>query len=179
MKFSEMASASEKDRASGIKDPFSEQASKFKEFNLISQLKTIFEEATSYEKAIMQSLEGGPGAPASGSSSAVKQHPQGQKTEPVIEPDDLRRELFKFYYATSDPEKFDLYKKADASEFLRCLLELLHFCLNKNSLKKDVDDRCGLPVEGSTSEIQENSMCTIHNKMHMRIIEKKSCKCNP
>jgi hypothetical protein len=38
--------------------------------------------------------------------------------DPLIRPDSLRRELFKYYYATQNPEKFDLYKKADASEFL-------------------------------------------------------------
>ena len=37
--------------------------------------------------------------------------------EPVLYPEDLRRELFKLYYATQNPEKYDLYKKADASEF--------------------------------------------------------------
>jgi len=29
--------------------------------------------------------------------------------EPEIKPDELRKELFKFYYATQNPEKFDLY----------------------------------------------------------------------
>jgi hypothetical protein len=38
--------------------------------------------------------------------------------EPRLCPDDLRRELFKYYYATDNPEKYDLYKKADAAEFL-------------------------------------------------------------
>ena len=37
--------------------------------------------------------------------------------EPKLYPEELRRELFKFYYATQNPEKYDLYKKADASEF--------------------------------------------------------------
>jgi hypothetical protein len=35
-----------------------------------------------------------------------------------MNPDELRREVFKYYYGTQNPEKFDLYKKADASEFL-------------------------------------------------------------
>jgi hypothetical protein len=52
-----------------------------------------------------------------------------------VRPDSLRRELFKYYYATQNPEKFDLYKKADASEFFQSLLELIHFCLNQNQNK--------------------------------------------
>jgi len=38
--------------------------------------------------------------------------------EPKLCPDDLRRELFKYFYAKQNPEKFDLYKKGDAAEFL-------------------------------------------------------------
>ena len=41
-----------------------------------------------------------------------------EMNEPNLCPDDLRRELFKYYYATQNPERFDLFKKADASEFL-------------------------------------------------------------
>ena len=37
---------------------------------------------------------------------------------PKLYPEELRRELFKFYYATQNPEKYDLYKKADAAEFM-------------------------------------------------------------
>jgi hypothetical protein len=37
--------------------------------------------------------------------------------DPVLYPEDLRRELFKFYYATQNPEKYGLFQKADASEF--------------------------------------------------------------
>ena len=63
--------------------------------------------------------------------------------EPVLCPADLRREMFKFFYARQNPEKFDLYKKADASEFLQSALELIHFCLNENKDKTDVDSVCG------------------------------------
>ena len=55
--------------------------------------------------------------------------------EPKLVPDELRRELFKIFYAKSNPEKFDLYKKGDAAEFLQKILELIHFCLNENKQK--------------------------------------------
>jgi hypothetical protein len=41
-----------------------------------------------------------------------------QQSNPLLSPEELRRELFKYYYATQNPEKYDLFKKADASEFL-------------------------------------------------------------
>jgi hypothetical protein len=52
--------------------------------------------------------------------------------EPKLIPDDLRRELFKYFYSKQNPEKFDLYKKGDAAEFLQKTLELIHFSLNSN-----------------------------------------------
>lgn len=63
--------------------------------------------------------------------------------DPELVPDLLRRELFKQFYATQNPEKFDLYQKADASELMQALLELIHFCLNKNPKKESVDSFCG------------------------------------
>ena len=66
-------------------------------------------------------------------------HEVGQKKIPVINADNLRVQTFKFFYAEQDPEKFDLYKKADSSEFLQSILELSHYCLNENANKKDVD----------------------------------------
>ena len=53
----------------------------------------------------------------SASSKSSKGHVM-KFSEPIICPDELRREMFKFFYAKQNPEKFDLYKKADASEFL-------------------------------------------------------------
>ena len=51
----------------------------------------------------------------------------------MIDGNNLRRELFKFYYATQIEEKFGLFKKADASEFLQAALDLAHFCLSKKN----------------------------------------------
>ena len=45
---------------------------------------------------------------------------------PKIKPDRLRVELFKYYYNTE--LVFDLYKKADTTEFFQSILELNHFC---------------------------------------------------
>lgn len=77
----------------------------------------------------------------SASSKSSKGHVM-KLSEPIICPDELRREMFKFFYAKQNPEKFDLYKKADASEFLQSSLELIHFCLNLNKEKIDVDSAC-------------------------------------
>ena len=63
------------------------------------------------------------------SAKSSKSHMM-KSNEPLLTPDELRREIFKFFYAKQNPEKFDLYKKADASEFLQTSLELIHFCLN-------------------------------------------------
>ena len=48
---------------------------------------------------------------------------------------DLRREVFKMFYSQQNEEKFDLFKKADACEFLQCLLEIIHFNLNDDDSK--------------------------------------------
>ena len=47
---------------------------------------------------------------------------------PVVKADRLRYEVYKYYYLAQ--RDFELYKKSDASEFMQCLLELLHFCHN-------------------------------------------------
>ena len=46
------------------------------------------------------------------------------------------------YYSQQIEEKFDLFKKADACEFLQCLLEIIHFNLNDDDSKKDADSLC-------------------------------------
>ena len=61
---------------------------------------------------------------------------------PSLDPNDLRRELFKYYYCEQLIEKFGLYAKADAAEFMQSFLELMHFCLNQSKSKKNVDDAC-------------------------------------
>ena len=37
---------------------------------------------------------------------------------PLLDPKDLRRELFKYFYCQQQIEKFGLYAKADAAEFM-------------------------------------------------------------
>lgn len=61
---------------------------------------------------------------------------------PLLDANDLRRELFKHYYCEQQIEKFGLYAKADAAEFMQSFLELMHHCLNKSKSKKKVDDPC-------------------------------------
>jgi hypothetical protein len=96
--------------------------------------------------------------------------------EPEIKPDELRKELFKFYYATQNPEKFDLYQKADAAEFLQAVLELVHFCLNPNNAKKDIDDYCGVIEDyGPPPKVKPRSQCIIHSKVNMTVIQQKWC----
>ena len=102
----------------------------------------------------------------------------------MITPDLLRRELFKLYYATQNPEKFDLYKKADASEFLQSLLEMLHFCLNRNQTKENIDSFCGQLNNNSEHMIKQgrpcpNTSCLIHQKMFQNVFVVKSCPCSP
>ena len=94
-----------------------------------------------------------------------------ERQPPRLCPDDLRRELFKFYYATQNPEKFDLYKKADASEFLQNMLELVHFSLNLNPEKKDSDSLCGSQSSGPP--------CLIHEKVFLNVYSESSCRCTP
>mmetsp|Transcript_2345 Transcript_2345/g.3528 ORF Transcript_2345/g.3528 Transcript_2345/m.3528 type:complete len:83 (-) Transcript_2345:187-435(-) len=70
---------------------------------------------------------------------------------PSVSPNELRRELYKYYYGHSI-EKFDLFSKADASEFLTSALELFHFCLNQNENKVSVDDKCGVVDQNQFSK---------------------------
>lgn len=84
---------------------------------------------------------------------------------PKLVPDGFRRELFKYYYATQNPEKFDLFKKADACEFFQSMLELIHFCLNESPAKKDVDDICW-PNSTQYNGIQ---CCMIHKHLFINV----------
>lgn len=85
---------------------------------------------------------------------------------PLLDPKDLRRELFKYYYSQQQIEKFGLYAKADAAEFMQSFLELLHHCLNKSKQKKKVDDRC-------------EPLCYVHSCLHIQIEEVYCCVCDP
>ena len=96
--------------------------------------------------------------------------------EPKINPDDLRRELFKFFYATQNPELFDLYKKGDAAEFLQKTLELIHFSLNPNKNKIDEDSECGIKNPKGGPNLNQ---CLIHQKLQMNLFSTAACTCNP
>ena len=72
--------------------------------------------------------------------------------------------MFKYFYATQND--FDLYKKADSSEFLQSTLELIHFCLNQNNDKKDVDSPCKGP-------------CHIHKNVYLNLHTLATCQCKP
>lgn len=104
------------------------------------------------------------------SESQISNLSNYEKSAPKLNPDDLRRELFKFFYATQNPEKFDLFKKADASEFLQSILELVHFSLNQNPEKKDSDSLCGTG---------KGDHCIIHDRMLLSVYSESSCRCNP
>ena len=76
--------------------------------------------------------------------------------------------MFKYYYAEQNPEKFDLFKKADSSEFLQNILELNHYCLNTNPNKKNVDQSCK----------NGKDMCHIHKTINMKVFSLGACKCD-
>ena len=84
----------------------------------------------------------------------------------VLDTNDLRRELFKKFYAKSE-EEFGLYDKADASEFFQKFLEMLHYCLNDSEEEKmDEDTSC----EGK---------CYVHRTIQLKLKQTVSCKCAP
>ena len=137
-----------------------------REYQLVSHLQGLFDEAAENHAALQESLRIHASSQAdteSTNDASVQSSQKGSKAgksqqvqekslkqqdllvaqDPLISPDMLRRELFKYYYATQNPEKFDLYKKADASEFYQSLLEMMHFCLNKNHKQESIDSFCG------------------------------------
>ena len=83
----------------------------YMEYALIEEVRVIFEKAYNLNKN-------------SG---------QGNDSFPVVDVHKLRFELYKYDY--DGHNNYDLYKKADAGEFMKCLLEMLHFCCNSNSSK--------------------------------------------
>ena len=48
-----------------------------------------------------------------------------EENKEIIEVKSLRLELFKSRYLTKAAEKFELYEKADAAEFLDCIIKRL------------------------------------------------------
>jgi len=72
---------------------------------------------------------------------------------PLLKVDKLRFEIFKYFYGTHI--EFDLYKKADSSEFFQCILDMLHFCLNPLENKVDVDSKC-------------DNLCEVHSVCHLK-----------
>ena len=77
----------------------------------------------------------------------------------------MRRELFKYYYAEQLHEKYGLYQKADAAEFMQSFLELAHFVLNQKPGKKTVDCACDPP-------------CYVHKYLRLNLVKKMQCKCS-
>ena len=80
---------------------------------------------------------------------------------PLILSDKLRFEVFKYFYATQ--YQFDIFKKADSSEFLAQILNLCHRCLSTQMQKKN-DQGC---------------QCHLHQKVVIREFIMKSCACDP
>ena len=54
---------------------------------------------------------------------------------------------------------------------MQCLLDLIHFCLNKNPQKKTIDDKC-------ISDTKEK-VCEIHKNLSLHITIQSTCKCRP
>lgn len=76
----------------------------------------------------------------------------------------MRRELFKYYYAEQLHEKYGLYQKADAAEFMQSFLELAHHVMNEKKVKK-VDDVC-------------EPTCYVHRHLRLNLVKKMSCRCS-
>ena len=62
------------------------------------------------------------------------------KKLPVLDPKQIRIEVFKYFYQSD--QQYNLFEKGDASEFLQSFLELVHFGLSKNPAKSNIDDTC-------------------------------------
>ena len=69
------------------------------EEKVMVHLKALFEDAVEQQKAMGLSLDFKNKASIKDGGQDIQQH-QYQTQEPKINPDDLRRELFKMYYAT-------------------------------------------------------------------------------
>ena len=82
---------------------------------------------------------------------------------PLLDSDPLRFQVFRYFYLYRHNE-FDLYRKADSMEFLQNMLELVHFCLNTNKGKKDVDSSCG-------------NECQVHRAAFLATSQLKECRC--
>jgi len=59
-------------------------------------------------------------------------------------------------------EKFGLYQKADAAEFLQSFLELAHFVFSD---AKTVDDCCDPPS-------------LVHDNFRLNLVKRMTCKCD-
>jgi len=70
---------------------------------------------------------------------AEYQKSERDKKIPILDPKQIRIELFKHCYMSD--QEYNLYGKGDASEFLQSFLELVHFGLNTNKTES-VEDTC-------------------------------------
>lgn len=86
-----------------------------------------------------------------------------EQQRPLLSPDRLRLRIFEYKYNAGN--QFDLFKKADCSELMQCLLELIHFCLNPTKSKKSIDDSCG-------------NRCLVHKNVYLNSYVVKSCECS-
>lgn len=99
-------------------------------FRVVEVVQNMFSEIYEHHHLTIQSLE------------ECKSKREEDGTLLVIDTNELRREMFKKFYAKKE-EKFGLYEKADASEFFQYLLEMIHYCLNESEEeKKDEDTSC-------------------------------------
>ena len=80
----------------------------------------------------------------------------------------FRFELYKYDYLKQN--NFDLYKKADASEFMQSVLELLHYCSSDATDIKSIDSTCG--VNGVRK-------CPVHQTVHLNEYLGFACQCDP
>lgn len=71
-----------------------------------------------------------------------------------------------FIYKYNKNNEFDLYKKADSSEFFQFLLELIHFGLNPYKDKTSVESSC-------------KQQCHIHQTVFINQYLIKKCDCDP
>jgi len=66
---------------------------------------------------------------------------------------------------------FSLFQKADSTEIMQSLLDIIHFCLNQNPKKRTVDDVCYYD--------NKDKVCEIHKNLSLRTTISSTCKCKP
>ena len=118
----------------------------YREQALVEEVRAIFAEAYSLNASMQQ-----------------HSHPEF----PIVDVHKLRFELFKYDY--DGLNNYDLYKKADAGEFMKALLEMLHFCCNPSSTKQNVDSEC---LDLSSQR------CFVHQTVYLDDYTEAVCQCD-